>query len=54
MVTAFDQELGSTDYNIHRCDRDLQLSGLDRGGGTLIAIKKFFLHPLAESRHFPA
>ena len=45
---TFDQELGLTDYNIYRCDRDLLLLGLERGGGTLIAVKKLFKSILLE------
>ena len=27
-------------YNIYRCDRNLELSGLQRGGGVLVGVKK--------------
>lgn len=37
------QELFPDSYNVYRCDRDLDLSGKQGGGGVLLAISKEFL-----------
>lgn len=45
-----DNELGLINYIIYRCDRNLSTSNLQRGGGTLIVVRKdialFLISPL--------
>lgn len=45
----FDQELGLIGYNVYRCDRDLELTGLQRGGGTLLAVNSSLKSILLET-----